>query len=530
MSECNKLFKEALGGIDFTYKLDTVLSSLNPKQKFSKDQLEGYLKKQGVSPKEIKQSGIFEQAHTRPITAEEWIKTNPGKHRLTEEVSDAQEYADITLNPQEAVASGTYREQLTLVNKPDTKAPQMSHFAHDVQGYNEQAIMNETDQLLKRQDEIDKELAKLPDLGINPENGTPLQSPKEVELYNELNEIEKKLSYAVSPTQEKTLLGWRRLHDESINGKPTTVLNELQSDWAQSERSGRGLFKSTSDTLPTVKELEVDRKRLIAVDQRANEILKQLNGKKENITPKLEEEWNNLRKEKIELIEKDRRESKLLEKAGRGIVADFPMSEKKFHQYQIVAAINEAIETGTNRVAIPINREGALHGTPGVTKFYDSLDKKVLPEIRKKLEKQGMRIKTSREDYGGSDEIPNGHALDWHYPEHLDSLAEEMPDDLANIIRESIYMTENAELPVFNGDSLRGVDFGKFQSEIDEAIEQFDWYKANGKVAGSMAPEPLHILEIEEIPNKKVRWDIYSVLGAIGLGEVADKLKEEDAI
>lgn len=59
---CSKLMKEALDnylGIDMRYKLDDTLAALG-KQKFSAKQLEGYLTKQGVSPKEIKQSGIFE--------------------------------------------------------------------------------------------------------------------------------------------------------------------------------------------------------------------------------------------------------------------------------------------------------------------------------------------------------------------------------------------------------------------------------------------------------------------------------------
>ncbi|MGL5750978.1 MAG: hypothetical protein ACRCXT_10655, partial [Paraclostridium sp.] len=57
--KCDKLFKEAFEGIEFRYKLDDTLEGLGS-QKFTAKQLEGYLLGKGVSPKEIKQSGIFE--------------------------------------------------------------------------------------------------------------------------------------------------------------------------------------------------------------------------------------------------------------------------------------------------------------------------------------------------------------------------------------------------------------------------------------------------------------------------------------
>ena len=104
--ECNKLFKEALDniGIESTYKLDDTLKSLNPKQKFSAPQLEGFLKKKGVSPKELKQSGIFNDIEDRPKLVSEWLdRISDGKHHISKVTKEnvanryETEFNDITL-------------------------------------------------------------------------------------------------------------------------------------------------------------------------------------------------------------------------------------------------------------------------------------------------------------------------------------------------------------------------------------------------------------------------------------------------
>jgi len=76
---CNNLFKEALNnlykvsGIKFNYKLDSTLSSMEPKMKMSATQLEGYLKKKGVSPKEIEQSGLLHSTDTKSQPISYWL-------------------------------------------------------------------------------------------------------------------------------------------------------------------------------------------------------------------------------------------------------------------------------------------------------------------------------------------------------------------------------------------------------------------------------------------------------------------------
>lgn len=95
---CNKAMKEALDdiiqGIDFTYKMDDIISNLPKNQKFNAQQLNGYLTKQGVSPKEIEASGILEPYlnDSRAFTAEEWeiMSSEYGKHRFNiREIGDS---------------------------------------------------------------------------------------------------------------------------------------------------------------------------------------------------------------------------------------------------------------------------------------------------------------------------------------------------------------------------------------------------------------------------------------------------------
>ena len=76
-NNCSVLMKEAFDnylGIDMRYKVDDTLAALG-KQKLNATQLEGYLLKQGVSPKEIKQSGILEnfRGDSRAFSGEDWL-------------------------------------------------------------------------------------------------------------------------------------------------------------------------------------------------------------------------------------------------------------------------------------------------------------------------------------------------------------------------------------------------------------------------------------------------------------------------
>ena len=415
--KCDKLFKEAFEGIEFRYKLEDTLEGLGS-QKFTAKQLEGYLLGKGVSPKEIKQSGIFEgmMDDNRAFSGSEWLDKSGNQRINTFNVGMYDlHYDNITLG-RKGYDTMSYAETLSTITKPKNNAPNTPHF----------------------RDEI--------------------STPKE------------------------SLLGWRRTHIDEINGKKTLVLNEFQSDWAQTERAGRGTFEST----------------MIKNNAEYNEI------EQKYVQAKYGNNPDKLSTDEIDKLELEA--NALANKVGTygTKVADFPMSEVKHHQFQIVGAINDAIKEGIDTVAIPIQRENELMGSAGVTKFYESLNTKILPDIRKKLEKQGLKIKVDNKIYkSGSNKDLN-----------IDTVLNDLPifardNDFASIdtINSKIidYEQENGLIKSIE-------DLTKWAEEYryDDLLEEYKRSIFN--------TNDLWTLTIEEVPNGKVKWDVYSVLTALGLG------------
>lgn len=415
--KCDKLFKEAFEGIEFRYKLDDTIDGLGT-QKFTAKQLEGYLLGKGVSPKEIKQSGIFDGMidDNRALPADMWLNKS-GAQRLNTYDTESDQYMEITLG-REGIDNPTYTELVTDIKAPKTNSPMEPHF-----------YTNE------------------------------------------------------STDGEMSLLGWRRTHIDEINGKKTLVLNEFQSDWAQTERAGRGMFESNQDML--LKKYDSVEEKYIKAKYGSNPD----NLSSEDII-RLESEVNTLASEVT------RRGTK---------VADFPMSEVKHHQFQIVGAINDAIKEGIDTVAIPIQRENELAGSVGVTKFYESLNTKILPDIRKKLEKQGLKIKVDKKPYTGGKGIDIYEALDT-----LPAFARD--NDYASM---DTILSKLADFEETNGYFNSIDDLDKFAKEFgyEDLLEDF--------LSNRTAANDLWTLTIEEVPNGKVKWDVYSILTALGLGSYA---------
>lgn len=345
-NNCNVLMKEAFDnylGIDMRYKLDDTLAALG-KQKLNATQLEGYLLKQGVSPKEIKQAGILEnfRGDNRAFSGEDWLSISGNQKVDTFRVApeDAQ-FDSITLDSQGVHDSSKYKEILSTVKAPSTNKPDVPHFSEEL------------------------------------------------------------------PPSE-SLLGWRRTHVQEIEGKPTLVLNEFQSDWAQTERAGRGTFESSAPKPSSSSMTKEEAKEIFAKYSNSFFSAKQSADPDkslslEEIRYKYWDDWIYYRTESgpTELIEADK-----IRNAGfTKVVANFPMSEIKHHQFQIVGAIDDALKQGIDTIAIPIQRENELAGSAGVTKFYENLNKKVLPEIRSKLEKQGLKIKVDKTPYANTNEL-----------------------------------------------------------------------------------------------------------------------------
>ena len=180
---------------------------------------------------------------------------------------------------------------------------------------------------------------------------------------------------------EDNLLGHIRFHTSDIGNKKVLMLNELQSDWAQTERAGRGKFKKSLRPIEKIKE----DKTVFARE------LHKLYSSGYNI--------NSAEVQPIkETIIKLNRELHEAENA----TPNFPMNEKKYRQLQIVKAINEATKRNLDTILIPIERErNSLVGTKGVTKFYDGLYKSTLKDMEKKL---GIKVTRHKEDF-----IPKPH-------------------------------------------------------------------------------------------------------------------------
>lgn len=421
--KCDKLIKEAFEGIEFRYKLDDTLEELG-NQKLSSKQLEGFLVGKGVSPKEIKQSGVLKgfENDNRVMTGKEWLERS-GDQRLSTTTVPTDEWAEpgsgydsITLGTK-GVDNESYKEVLTGIKSPNTNVPREPHFD----------VNNQTD-------------------------------------------------------GDKSLLGWRRTHTDTINGSKVTVLNELQSDWAQTERAGRGTFESnyTHEYTPAVQ-------KLIKAEGLTKEELSDPDYMKDKIDNWIEEEF---------ISEAEAKTS------NKNIVADFPMSEVKHTQYQIVGALDEAIKNGTNKVVIPIERENELAGSAGVTKFYDSLNKKILPEIRKKLEKQGMRIKVGKEEYIEGD-IKDFEEFRKYFAKELEAF---------DVQHRSRTMDEMLEFEIDTGKLLDNLaTFEEFAKEFSYTTE------FRQIVADKINKNSLHTLTIEEIPGNKIKWDVYALLGGLGL-------------
>ena len=458
--KCDKLIKEAFEGIEFRYKLDDTLEELG-NQKLSSKQLEGFLVGKGVSPKEIKQSGVLKgfENDNRVMTGKEWLERS-GDQRLSTTtleggIDGSAQFDTISLGTKGA-GNKSYKESLTGIKAPKTNVPKEPHFNNQIPN-----LPNKEEQRLiaERNEYMDSELAK---------------GRKYVDIIKDKtfkdNYEKTRLIQETIPEDKQSLLGWRRTHTDTINGSKVTVLNELQSDWAQTERAGRGTFESTVE------------KNKIGVQEQLDKIMSREEYDRLNSTL-----YKDLTDEQIYNMDKY---AELDENLDPNIVADFPMSEVKHTQYQIVGALDEAIKNGTNKVVIPIERENELAGSAGVTKFYDSLNKKILPEIRKKLEKQGMRIKVGKEYYGKK----------YTRAEAREELKQGRIPDI----------------------QLHEFDSGAYYNDMEFLLEepntyQFDdiintWFK---DISGTK--NSLHTLTIEEIPGNKVKWDVYALLGGLGL-------------
>lgn len=498
VSKCDPILKDAFRGIELNYKLNSTIASLPKNQKFSAEQLEGYLKKQGVSPYEIKASRLFDnfRGDNRTFTAGEWDQMNLGDQMFENKFTAGHEsdsYAEISLGRKGEDPDADYRVKEFMATKQN-KPTNLTHEFGDT--------MVETNELQTLKEEMEN---------LRDEAGmTNLLDLMKTDKYKELNTkiriLEESDAGYTKPYHTQSQLGWNRVHQDEINGKPTTVLNELQSDWMQAERGPDGkpsglVFESKAKK-PKLREKsqeEIDfSKKFKVIEDKMNELRNQ--GINYDNDPKGEYEELVDQLVDLEDIRAERGYANAYEDdytPASKIVADFPMKPEKFQQLMIVDAINESIENGTNRVAIPIQRENELVGTAGVTKVYENLDKQ-LKVIQKKLGKSNLELKISREDYD-------------NFKFSIDDI---------NYGPEEYYAKESHMLNLL-----------EFSKDRDEVMKHYKTIRGNkeyskefrdsvGNNLSKEAEKPsneLHVIEVVQKPNTPVRWDVYGLISALGL-------------
>jgi hypothetical protein len=488
-SKCNPEIMDLFRGIEFNYKLNSAISSLPKNQKFSAEQLENMLKKNpyNVSPYEIKASRLFDnfRGDNRTFTAEEWDQMNLGEQmfstKLTDETMD-DTYSSYTLNNKGSM-NDSYRVKEFMTTKQD-KSTNLRHEFGDT--------IVETDELKQ----LNKQMQDLKDKYGFKNILDLLKTDEYKQLSNKIRLLEESDKGYIKVYEQKSQLGWNRVHQDVINGKPSTVLNELQSDWLQAERQGAGMFESKA---------KAEKEAYYALRDRLETA--RFGGNHENLTS-----------EQTNKLEDELKASRLYKEGTKTEIADFPMKPDKFHQLMIVDAINESIENGTNRVVIPIKRENELAGTEGVTKFYEGLDKQ-LKVIQNKLGKQGLELKIGKEDYIGDKEILNKSPIDkadevLEYAEnYMLGYSEGKVDSLEEILRE-LEDIDGATI----GDLF--VKMGEHKNLNTDDILALKTYL--------MKKNKLHTIEVIQKPNTPVKWDVYALISSLGLTNEAIELSKEE--
>ena len=434
------------GAVKIVSKLDDVLAKLSPGMKMRGDQLGGYLRKKGVSPKEIEASGMADDLVEGSYgSIENFIRKNPGRNKLrTSELKYA--YDDITMQ-QGGVDNPSYKVDITDIEGRRDK-PAKSHF-----GAKDKTVEN---------------------------------------------------------------LGWRRSHIKDVNGKPTLVLDEIQSDWAQAERQGQGAFagklKRDIDnfTPEQMEEFDFIKNREYNSNAIEDEMFKFEDAKHAGrALPYPQSRYDTLTKvrdrdnKKYFDLLKQEPELPTVNAASRDqkmAIDDFPMKQETFFRNQIGMAIDDAEKAGVSRVLIPMKREGEdLAGKPGVTTFYENLEKGILPDLKKKLEKQGYQLNITNEL------VPPGKPT--LRADSAEMIADNISDNLGSEEYERLLAWAPADVGTFESpftlENIRDVIAGKpgtrpeFADHIRGATE---FLKSD--VFEEVAPSNVgHLIEILKIPS-----------------------------
>lgn len=505
-SNCDMEMMDVFRGIELNYKLNSTISSLPKKQKFSAEQLEGYLKKKGISPYEIKASRLFDsyRGDNRAFTAAEWDSMNLGEQMFENKLTSGHEvnsYAEISLGRKGEEPDADYRVKEFMSTKSNKDTNLRHEFGDEPDAMIDEskvAELNTKGEALREaevyplMDELQAARNNLRNYDNNSDQGLVSEKLQNIEdIKSKLQEAQTKVDDIDSeidklheinnPYEQNSQLGWNRIHQDEINGKPSTVLNELQSDWMQAERQGAGIFESKIDKNFDSDSYveEIFNKHNLPYDATPEELV---GLEPENVINKIRS-----------IISEDFRQP--------NIIADFPMKPEKFQQLMIVDAINESIQNGTNKVVIPIQRENELVGTAGVTKFYEDLDKQ-LKAIKTKLGKSNLELKIGREDYiSGNKEIAD------------------ILDKYTNSNKEAMFSELSEKWDDLNLNSYEGYPFDFSFDEIPEEMNRVEVYMKMKKWLKEIKGKSneLHTIDVVSKPDTPVKWDVYALISSLGL-------------
>lgn len=478
IDEGNELMRQQAGGgtppnidtIRINYKLDDVLNSVDDRQKFTAAQLKSFLLNKNVTENEIKTSKILDAVDNGTIlTAREWKQKNSDLHHyaITEYKGLEAPYSEITLGTG-GIGNDTYKVKEYMM--PQDKEHKNTNLMHYMD--------------------------------------THTKFSEEPQAYDKLSQ-----------------LGWIRTHVVDYKGKPTTVVNEIQSDWMQAER--QRLTSDGKQTQVFAKNAKPADPKLIEERNKAERIYwdavmdmedyeldaRKLYGDDWNNKVLRNRDWQDIIETMEDTYKRFRDIQAEVEKKELRVIRDFPMRQEKFRQLMLVDSINEAITNKTNKVIIPIHRGGInkatdeynqgkeLYGNENVTKVYKNMIKDI-NIVADKLKKQGYEILVGKDnyiskglDYGTVADLLNKEKLD----ELLEYIAINDPELLTKIKPDDFYNYKVGNKPIMEF-LLDGKHFEKYTNEV-------------------------YTIEIKP-QTGGASWDMYGILGTLGLTEIADAINQ----
>jgi len=169
-----------------------------------------------------------------------------------------------------------------------------------------------------------------------------------------------------------------RSTDEILDGRPIKMIQELQSDYAQAERQGKGLFRKNVD-----KDFESIMKDKIKIyNEETNPEIKELLARElDNLNIKRSDRDSIKVRDKFSGTEE---QADAIYGPNRAL-RDLPIKPEALRRQTIIQMLDDAMKDDYARIGIPIKRSGSLAGSDAVTETYKRAVPQDFKDIQKKL-------------------------------------------------------------------------------------------------------------------------------------------------